>query len=170
MTDTPTNEPTGDVVPGQNTPTVQGDPTIPISGLIDAALEPRMSPAHTPMKRAVIQREQRPTISLEEAVRATGAAATTLLDLFHANVTRGMGLGSAMARSGWEEREARDAAREGREAARWSPPDHYAELRAELDLARARQLVEQVEANMRDVRKTLEMLSSLLRWNDERQR
>ena len=111
------------------------------------------------MKRSVIQREQRPTISLEEAVRATGAAATTLLDLFHANVTRGMGLGSAMARSGWEEREARDAAREGREAAHWSPPDYYAELRAELDLALAHQLVNQVEANMRDVRNELEKLS-----------
>ncbi len=178
MTDTRSDEPTEDVAPGQNTPAMQGEPVIPISGLIAAALEPKMSPARTPMKRAVIQREggpvpararrdRRPTISLEEAVRATSEATATLQLLYRETVTMGMGFGTAMARTAREEQEARDA-REEREVARSIRPDHFAELRAEVDLAR--QLVEQVEANMRDVRKALEVLSRDLRWHSERQR
>ena len=114
--------------------------SIPISGLIAAGLEPRMSPAHTPMKRAPIRATRggpdtgpdEDGLYYDEAGLLTGSITTHTPQVPHDDLAADV-----------------------------------AELRAELERANgreaaARQRAEDLEANLHDLRKALEALSRAL--------
>jgi len=179
MTDTHIDEPTEDVAPGQNTPTVQGGPTvslgeavrttgkakttlqrrlaenaipgavrlptggwsIPISGLIAAGLAPKVSPADTPMKRAM----KRAPIRAPRGGPDTGPQYEYDEDDLHYDED-GLLTGSLTTHHP--------------QVPLADLPDEVAELRAELDRARQREVAarhraELLEANLNDARTNL---------------